>query len=326
MKKMKVLTVGILFMSLIGCSSKDEVTPLIEEEKYEEAYAIIEKEPEKYKDKKDKVAFQLAEIAVSQKQYDKALEYLNENEFEGAKELKEETKKKKVDADFIKDMAKALDERYKEYDKRKSEFSKEANSSYIQKELDIIKKYADVDFYDDELEGWVKEYVEATERQFKSFEQWDTNLFKNSLDSMAANGYRLVAIQKINAKYPIPVSYEGSKETLDGYNKVVSSGEGDANQKLYETCVLKKVDTFDNTGGPIFELSGKNTSHVYLEPEAGYDNFGIFYGAHLLDRNGDFVDQLNDEGLPFLRPGQAFTVKAWVEKPIGDLKDYWVEF
>lgn len=325
MKLRRKILVSMFSIALLaGCTAKDEVSPLMEEGKYKEAYEVIEEEPnnKEYQSKKDEVAFHLAQSAADKEDYDSALKFLQDNVFEGAKELKAEVEKKKVDADFLKDMAKALDERYKDYDARKAEFSKDANLSPMLKELEIIEKYEDTDFYDDELEANVKEYISGVKKQIAAFDQWDTNLFKTSLDALAGNGYRLAAVQKINAKYPLAVEYETTKDTLDSYNFIISEYNGDALQKCLESL------TFTRTGGDgeytYYKMSGKNTGNALLETEKGYDNTTLIYGS-LLDRKGNYVGKIWDEGIPTLRPGQEFTLDAFVNAPIGDLKDYWYE-
>lgn len=320
MKFKNGLYAAILSLAVFsGCSNVNKVEKLIEEENYSEAYEEIQNDPEKYAEFRDEVTYNLAKASADEGDYAQALEYLDNNSLDEAKVLKDEVTLKKNDEDFLADMAKALDARYAALDEQEKYFSKDSHIIPIKAELDIIESYYDKDFYDDELEELVKQYIDGCRAQLKAYDQWDENLFKTSLDALAANGDRLIAVQKINALHPLAVTEKTSKETLSGYNDVVAAG---VTQQMYGSFEVVETGRYDNSVD--YEVSGTNTSDSMWKTDPQYDTTSIFGGV-LLDRNGDIAANLYDEGVKTLRPGQSFTISAWTDKSIGDLKDYYYE-
>lgn len=80
---------GVVFacVILILTSCSANVDSLIAGEKYEEALALIEKNPDKYADVYDAIRYKVAEIAVKSERYDEAIALLTDNQNEKAPEL-----------------------------------------------------------------------------------------------------------------------------------------------------------------------------------------------------------------------------------------------
>lgn len=88
MKKTVMVLMCMLFIvTLTGCGN--DVSKLMEDEKYDEAYAIIKKDPDKYDSYVDECRYYLGKQATKDKKFVKAHGYFKDNEFEDAeKQLK----------------------------------------------------------------------------------------------------------------------------------------------------------------------------------------------------------------------------------------------
>lgn len=86
---MKKVICVVLMLSIVlcisGCSAN--VSTLIEEGKYEEALVIIEENPDKYSDVYDEVRYRVAEIALENNEFEKAISLLVNNGNENASTL-----------------------------------------------------------------------------------------------------------------------------------------------------------------------------------------------------------------------------------------------
>lgn len=90
MKKIISVLLLLSIVALSGCSSN--VNGLIERGQYEEALAIIEKEPDKYADLYDEVRYRVAEKAFENNEFEKVISLVEDNQYEGAPALLAETK------------------------------------------------------------------------------------------------------------------------------------------------------------------------------------------------------------------------------------------
>lgn len=90
MKKLISVLLLLSIVALSGCSSN--VNGLIENGQYEEALAIIEKEPDKYADLYDEVRYKVAEKAFENNEFEKVISLVEDNQYEGASALLAETK------------------------------------------------------------------------------------------------------------------------------------------------------------------------------------------------------------------------------------------
>ncbi|MBE6617191.1 MAG: tetratricopeptide repeat protein [Ruminococcaceae bacterium] len=91
---MKKVIYAVLMLCIILCISgcSTNVNTLIEVGKYEEALAIIEESPDEYPNIYDEVRYRVAEIALKNNEFEKAVSLLDGNLYNDASALLDETK------------------------------------------------------------------------------------------------------------------------------------------------------------------------------------------------------------------------------------------
>lgn len=220
---------------------------------------------------------------------------------------------------YLKDLAYATDTRYNSLDELETDFSKMGEVYPMIKEYEMMKVYEEAVFEDPELTSWNQQYLKGLKNQIKSYDQWEEDLFQVSIDATAANADRIVALAKINAKYPLDVKYDTSKRYLEEYSLMMKNDW--LSQKFFETLHYEPINKY----GDLIEyrLTGKNTSTDSIETEEGYETTFILKGD-LVDRSGKRVGRIYDEGIKTLLPGEIFSIHAWSEGIEDDLKNYLV--
>lgn len=352
MKNRLVVVLLSICLLTAGCAS-DQVKPLIDKGEYAKAYEIYLKDLDKYqeykeeleyhhamdvmdsdpeealeilsestndvKKLKDEAQYKVAVLEVKKGNYQAALSYLENNEYEGAEALKKEAEEKLTDQEFVEKTAEAMDARNREFAARENEFNQDTYLIPVQKEYEIMKGFKDRAFYDQELKELADQYIRGIEGQIEGWKLWDENLFQASLKTIGANADRIEAISNINALHPLYVEEESSKERINSYNTLVQEG---VIQSIYSTLnVQEKL----RAGGMVtYTVTGSNPEDHKITPYEGETGIFLLQG-NILDRDGNLVATMWAEQIPALRPGQSFEIDAWIDKEIGDLKDYYLE-
>lgn len=317
MKRTVAITLcSLTLITLTGCASKsDKVSDLIEEENYSEAYSMISENPEELKEFRDEVTFNLAKQEAENKNYEKALEYLDGNSFEGAEELKKDATKKQTDKNFLETLAKSLDEYCVIISQEEKVFGPNEYVLPQKKELEYLKPFAEKEFNDPELKELAKQLITAGEKRLKAFDNWDTDLYRTALDNLAANGDRVEALIGIDNKFPIQVESEDAKDLLQGYKEFAANG---LQQRIYDTAQVSFA--YDSGEQITYDFTITNDTDDMIEAEYIMPILG---GA--INRNGDYVGELYGNGPSSLRPGQSGTGTILIPKELGDIRNCWME-
>lgn len=309
-KKIAVLLLSACTsICLFGCSESniEKAHGLIEEENYLEAYELIdsleEDEIEKNAEDVDEILsickYQLGKNAFIKNDFEEAISYLESINYEDSQEMVDTATEKINTKKLISDIAAAIDARYAKQDELKSSATLEAYKTYVSIELEALSQYKEnIELNNDELKEAVWDLIKADEDCLSYLSSESDSLNKKFLNYVAANGDRIMALNKISSIHSIPVSNQTSIKTLKSYKEVAEYG---APQRIYKSLTITENPSAF-TDMHFYTIEGENTTDCVFE------DFGLYF--EVLDPDGNLIGHFMSETIGTLRPGQKFKISA----------------
>lgn len=164
-----ILSLSIL-LCISGCSAN--VNDLISKGKYEDALALIEKNPDKYVDIYDEVRYQVAKQVIEQNDFERAIVLLTDNKNELAPTLLD-TAYNSMTAVKIESFYKAMLDEIEDYnpDKLSTDFDYLETSDFYLRICDMLNEVNDIIVRDNKMDNAMQQFVDIFGYEPSSIDQ-----------------------------------------------------------------------------------------------------------------------------------------------------------